>query len=87
MIELNDELRQAVNEHLDEPVQLVDAATRETFVLVRSKVYDRLKGLFYQDSDFPIAEAYPLMDQVLAKSGWDDPAMDIYNDFAPKEQP
>ena len=34
----------------------------------------------YDDSEFPIEEAYPLMDAVAAHEGWDDPEMDGYND-------
>ena len=29
------------------------------------------------------ADAYPLMDQVAAREGWDDPSMDIYDEFQP----
>jgi hypothetical protein len=69
-----------------EPLAL-DPETQETYVLVRKDVYDRVKGLLYDDGEFPIRDAYPLMDEVAAKAGWDDPAMDIYNDLAPKEGP
>jgi hypothetical protein len=84
-IALTEELRQAIREHPDKPVRLVDPHTQQTFVLVRAEVFDRLQGLVYDDAEFSIREAYPLMDEVAAKAGWDDPAMDIYNDFAPKE--
>ena len=87
MIELTPELRQAVQEHPNEPTRLLDPVTQQTFVLVRAEVYDRLRGLLYDDSEFAIHQAYALMDEVAAKAGWDDPAMDIYNDFAPKEEP
>jgi hypothetical protein len=45
-----------------------------------------LKGLVYDDGEYPISEAYPHLDQVLARAGWDDPAMDVYDDYAPKER-
>jgi hypothetical protein len=85
MIELSDELRQAVHQHPEQPIPLVDPTTRETFVLVRAAVYERLKRLVYDDSDLNVPEAYALLDEMAAKAGWDDPAMDIYNDLAPKE--
>ena len=87
MIELTDELRKAIDEHPDEPVRLVDIQTRRAYVLVNAEAFDRLKGLCYEDGNFEVSEAYPLMDKVLAESGWDDPAMDVYDDFALKEQP
>ena len=37
--------------------------------------------LLYDDSEFSIEEAFPLLNEVLGKEGWDDPAMDIYNDI------
>ena len=85
MIELSDELRLALREHPEEPVSLVDPATGENFVLVRAAVYERLKRLVYDDSEFSVQESYPLLDEMAAKAGWDDPAMDVYNDLAPKE--
>ena len=85
MIELNDEQRQAVSEYPDEPLRLMDATTQQAYVLVQAEVYDRLKGLLYEDGEYPTSESYPLVDEVLAKEGWDDPIMDVYDDFAAKE--
>jgi hypothetical protein len=85
MIELTEEQRQELDR--PEPARARDPKTNETYVLVRTEVYDRLKGLLYDDSEFPISEAYPLMDQAAAQAGWGDPAMDIYDDLAPREQP
>ena len=83
MIELSPDLRRAVAEHPGKPVPLVDPVTRQTFVLVRSDAYERLARLVYEDGELSIVEAYPLLDEMAAKAGWDDPAMDVYNDLAP----
>jgi hypothetical protein len=83
MIELTDDQRQELGK--PEPVA-IDPQTKVTYVLVRSDIYQRLRSLIYDDADVSIREAYPLMDEAAAKAGWDDPAMDIYNDLAPKEQ-
>jgi hypothetical protein len=85
MIELSEDLRHALGEHGGEPVHLIDPATGDTFVLVRSETYERLKRLVYSDSEFSVQEAYPLLDEMAGKAGWDDPAMDVYNDLARKE--
>jgi len=87
MIEMTEQLRKAVQEHAGAPVRLIDPQTQEAFVLVRAEVYDRIQALLYDDSEFDIREAYPLTDEVAAREGWDDPAMDIYNDLAPEEHP
>jgi hypothetical protein len=69
MIELPHELRQAVTEQAGKPVALVDPATREIFILVRSELYERLARLVYDDGDQSVAEAYPLLDEMAAKPG------------------
>src|SRR5262245_5882989 len=42
MIELTEEMRQAVREHPGTPLRLVDPSTQEAFVLLRAKDFDRL---------------------------------------------
>jgi len=37
-----------------------------------------------EDDDMDIREAYPLMDVVARREGWDDPEMDSYNVYARK---
>jgi hypothetical protein len=85
MIELNAPLLQALDAQTNEPLHLVDPRNQETYVLVRADLYERLKGLLYDDSEFSVRDAYPLMDEVAAKEGWDDPEMDSYN--TPSTQP
>ena len=43
------------------------------------------KQAIYDDAEFPVQEAYPLMDEVARKVGWDDPAMDVYSDLSPQQ--
>ena len=76
MIELTEHQRQELN--LPEPLA-IDPATRQTYVLVRWQDYQQMKMLV--EGKLDIREAYPLADEVALKEGWDDPAMDIYNDF------
>jgi hypothetical protein len=85
--ELTEPLQQALDAHPDEPVSVVDPRTHETYVLIRVDEYRWLKGLLYDDSEFPIRDAYPLMDEGDRKEGWDDPDMESYNDGAPRTQP
>ena len=47
MIELTEQQRQAVQEQGGQPVQLMDPATRQTFVLIRRDLYDSLTD--YED--------------------------------------
>jgi hypothetical protein len=54
-------------------------------MLVKLEQYEWMQELLMDELDIP--EAYPLMDEAAAKAGWDDPAMDIYNDLAPATNP
>jgi hypothetical protein len=55
-----------------------DAATNETYVLVRQEVYDRLKQLVeYDDSPWTDEERELLAWEVGKAAGWDD--MDEYD--------
>jgi hypothetical protein len=54
-------------------------------VLVRRDVYDQGTPT-YDDSPLDIRDAYPLMDEVARREGWDDPAEDLYDDLVPKKR-
>jgi hypothetical protein len=85
-ITLTDEQRQALAAHPGAPLRVIDAQTNDLYVLVRAEVYDRLQPISAPE-ELDIREAYPLMDDVACAEGWDDPAMDIYNDLDPRKLP
>ena len=49
MIELTEEQRAAVAASEEMPPRVVDPTTRQTYVLLRSEVYERLKGVLDDD--------------------------------------
>ncbi len=59
-------------------------------VLAESKqLQDELVAIIREADEeevFDIREAYPLMDAVARKEGWDDPEMDSYNIYARKHK-
>jgi hypothetical protein len=59
IIELTPEQRQTVEK--GEPVRLVDAVTRETLVLMKAEVYERLGGVLPRDAEEPPAGINPQM--------------------------
>jgi hypothetical protein len=67
MIELTPEQRQKLNS--SEPV-VIDPETRETYVLVRKAVYDRLFGLLPDQTVYTTAE---MLDRVMAEDDANDP--------------
>jgi hypothetical protein len=78
MIELTEELRQAIQDRPGEPVHLVDPATREAFVLVRAEEYDRLTEGTYDDTPWTDEEMDLLAAEQADSLGWE--GMDAYQD-------
>ena len=87
MIELTFEQRQDVIKQGETPSRDIDPNTEITYILLREEVYAKIKALlieeknnqFLQDMYLPVMETF-------GKEGWDDPAMDIYNDLDPRRQ-
>ncbi|MGO9467821.1 MAG: hypothetical protein ACLQIB_22520 [Isosphaeraceae bacterium] len=78
MTTITPEIRQAIEQAGEQPVQLTDPETNSVYFILRGEVYERLRALC---DDCNIRDAYPLMDQVAAREGWDDPSMDVYNEY------
>jgi hypothetical protein len=64
MIELTNEQAQALERETDQPVKVRDPRTQQTFVLVRQDLYERMQGW---------AASFN-------RAGWQDPALDVYED-------
>ena len=84
--ELSEQQRQAVRERPGVPVCVVDATTQAHCVRLPDATYQRVRALFEEDP-FTVDEAYPLMDEVAAKEGWDDPGMEAYEALDPRRKP
>jgi hypothetical protein len=83
MANITPEIRCAVEQAGEQPVQLNDPGTNLVYFIVRADVYERMRSLC---GDLDVRNAYPLMDQVAAAEGWDDPSMDVYNDYQPSSE-
>lgn len=66
-----------------EPMRFVDPELGQEFVIVRADIFDRVRLLF-DDTDLTPNETLPLIWQSM-KEDWEDPAMDIYDNYP--EQP
>ena len=77
---LTNEQRQAIVEQHGQPVYVVDAETQERWVLVPARAFQKLRALLTEDAA-DIRETYAAQEHVAAAEGWDDPAMDDYNDY------
>jgi hypothetical protein len=75
-IELTDAIREAVAA-AGTPLKLVDSHTGQSYVLVSESAFQRVETLLRDD----LADTYPAQMESAMRAGWDDPAMDQYNDY------
>jgi hypothetical protein len=64
-------------------MEVADPTQRNRYVLVSVEAYEQLKPLFEDD---PVTEEERLfhLREAGRRAGWDDPAMDVYNDLDPR---
>ncbi len=75
------EFKAAIEAAGGKPVEIVDGDQR--YVLIRAEIYDRIKDLF-DDGPLSDEEQRWLLREAGKRAGWDDPAMDVYNDLDPR---
>ncbi len=82
MIQLTNEQWVNVLQEVDQPVRVSDPSQSTTFVLLRAEIYDRFRALF---EFVPITEQERVfqLQQFGRRAGWDDPAMDVYDELDP----
>lgn len=78
MIMLNEEQGQALSA-ASEPVTVIDPRTNETYVLVKSGVYERLRHLL-EDEDISLSkhELAVLVNRTMSEYDADDPSLHLY---------
>jgi hypothetical protein len=79
MLELTEQQRQVVSN--EENPTILDPQTREAYVLVRKAVFDRIKGLLYDDSEMTHDELRLLLAHSAKANGWDEPGMEEYDNY------
>ena len=79
------ELRRAIERAGDRPVEITDPETDIVYVLVRAEVFKQLHSLKgYGDGPLTIEEQKRLLGHAGEIAGWDDPALDVYNELNPR---
>jgi hypothetical protein len=48
---------------------------------MRADRFEKLSALIAEGEEFDPRELYPVMAKSAAAAGWDDPDLDVYNDF------
>jgi hypothetical protein len=78
IVKLTPELRDALSRETEGTVTLEDEQSRQQYVLVPAALYERLRSLLPDDDVLTAAAA---QSAVAGAAGWDDPEMDIYDNY------
>ena len=81
-LNLSEDLRHAV-ESEGTPLKLVDPQTGEAYLLVREAAYAQAQSLLAEagTTDEALSDSYRAQVESAMRAGWNDPAMDDYNDY------
>ena len=81
MIEISNELRQAVKDAKGNFLRLVDPETNVEYVVLSAEKLAQLLEKSYDDGPLTPEEQRFLIVQAGLRAGWDDPEMDVYNEL------
>jgi hypothetical protein len=83
MTPITKEIRQAIERAGDQPVRLEDPQTRQTYVLLRADLFDRMQRVFADEDRQSAEAAFSGIQEVF--EDWNEPAMDIYDSLDPRK--
>lgn len=69
-----------IQQHGEGPMPVVDPATNATYFLISQELFERLQPLL-TDESFDVTDTYAAQSKVAGSAGWDDPEMDVYDDY------
>ena len=81
MIELTEQQRQELRRTNGNEVRIADPESGREYVILPAEVFERLKRLLYDDGDWTPEEQLRLLAESGKRAGWDDPAMDVYDNY------
>lgn len=70
---------QAIQAKPDGPVRVVNPQSNEAYIIVRAVVYDQMQSIL--KDEYQLSDTYVAQVQSAMRAGWDDPAMDDYNNY------
>ena len=77
---ITDQMRQALEAEPGQPVKLVDEQTSRVYYVISSELFEAVRALFTAE-EFDPREMYPLMSKAAGAAGWNDPIMDVYDNY------
>jgi hypothetical protein len=79
MIQLTDEQRRQLEG--GKAVEITDPQTSQLYVVLRKDVYDRVRQLLYDDSEWAEEELRLQLARSARDNGWEEPGMDAYDRY------
>jgi hypothetical protein len=79
---LTNEQREALRQ--GEALRVTDPETQLECIVVRADVYDRVRGLVVDDGQLTEEERLALIRAAGARADWDDPELDVYEEYRKK---
>jgi hypothetical protein len=79
MIDLTDEQRRQLES--GQAVDVTDPQTAQPYVLLRKEVYERVRNLLYDDSEWTAEEMRQMLARSAEANGWNEPGMDAYDRY------
>jgi hypothetical protein len=77
MTQLTEEQLRAIAVQPNEPLRLIDPASKQVYVLINEAAYERMSESLQGNQP---SEVYAAIDQAFA-AGWNDPRMDDYDRY------
>lgn len=84
MITMPKELREIIRTSHGQPIRLADPDTNEEYIVLRAAAYEQMQTRLYDDTPMTDEEKQALLIKAGLRAGWDDPAMDVYNELDPR---
>lgn len=79
MIELTEEQRRLLE--TGKAVDVTDPKTAQQYVVLQKEVYERVRRLLYDDSEWSEDELRLHLARSAKDNGWDEPTMDAYDRY------
>jgi hypothetical protein len=79
MIELTEEQRHQLGSGM--AVDVTDSQTAESYVVLRKDVYERVRHLLYDDSEWTEDELRLHLARSAKENGWEEPGMEAYDRY------
>lgn len=79
MITINEEQRQRLLS--GKAIDVTDSETDQHYIVLGKEVYERIRHMLYDDSEWSQDELRSQLARSAKESGWNEPGMDAYDNY------